>query len=73
MSCNDNERRSLQCFQAILLGMFLCLVVTGASLSILTMRSRETVEKLREELNKLDSSYQVMELRGKVLNGNAYT
>ena len=69
MSCN--ERRSLQCLQAIFLGMFLCLVVSGAALSILTMRSRETVEQLRAELNKLNSSYQIMELRGKVLNGNA--
>ena len=65
---NNNTRRSLQWFQGIFLGMFLCLVLTGASLSILTMSSKEVIKELREELNMLDSSMQVMALHGTVLD-----
>lgn len=48
--------------------MFLFLVLTGASLSILIMGYKDVVKQLREELDMLNSSMQIMELQGKVLN-----
>ena len=63
---HDKLNLSLQWYQGIFLGMFLCLVLTGASLSILTMSSKEVIKQLREELNMLDRSMQVMELHGTV-------
>lgn len=54
-----------QCFQGMFLGMFLFLVLTGASLSILIMGYKDVVKQLREELDMLNSSMQIMELQGK--------
>ena len=65
-SVNNPRRSCLQCFLAGFLGLFLCLVVTGASLSILTLRYKETIKQLSEEIKALDKSRQVIALHGVV-------
>ena len=66
-------RSCLQCFLAVFLGLFLCLVVTGASLSILTLRYKETINQLRKEIKALDKSRQVIELHGMESSGDQKT
>ena len=46
------------------------MVVTGASLSILTLRYKETIKQLSEEIKALDKSMQVIELHGVVRVAN---
>ena len=70
---NNPMRSCLQCFLAVFLGLFLCLVVTGASLSILTLRYKETIKQLSEEIKALDKSMQVIELHGMESSGDQKT
>ena len=70
---NNPMRSCLQCFLAVFIGLFLCLVVTGASLSILTLRYKETIKQLSEEIKALDKSMQVIELHGMESSGDQKT